>query len=186
MNKLADIFDGWNGYQTSLLHAVTPLTPEQLKWKPAEGRRSLGELVRHLSLGRITWFSRMESPGIEAAVARVPTWHSDDDGSRHAAEEAVPCDDAEVLCDWLVLSWRPVERMLNEWTVDDLAETYPHQFRDTEYSISRQWTIWRILSHDIHHGGQIALMLAMQGIDAFELRALGGHIISPPQASQHK
>jgi hypothetical protein len=35
------------------------------------------------------------------------------------------------------------------------------------------------MSHDVHHGGQLAMMLAMQGVDAFELRALGGHIIEP-------
>jgi hypothetical protein len=38
------------------------------------------------------------------------------------------------------------------------------------------------MSHDIHHGGQLALMLSMQGIDAFELRALGGHITVPDLA----
>ena len=35
------------------------------------------------------------------------------------------------------------------------------------------------MAHDIHHGGQIARILAEQGIDAFELRGLGGHIVSP-------
>jgi uncharacterized damage-inducible protein DinB len=39
------------------------------------------------------------------------------------------------------------------------------------------------MSHDIHHGGQLALMLGMQGIEAFELRALGGHIVAPELAT---
>ncbi|HEX5243628.1 MAG TPA: hypothetical protein VFW23_10245, partial [Tepidisphaeraceae bacterium] len=42
---LSQIFDGWNGYQTSLLRAIEPLTPEQLAWRVAEGRRSIGELT---------------------------------------------------------------------------------------------------------------------------------------------
>ena len=50
----------------------------------------------------------------------------------------------------------------------------------TDYLVSRQWTVWRILSHDMHHGGQIAMMLAIQGIEAPELRTLGGHIVEPP------
>ncbi len=65
MTKLAEIFDGWNGYQTSLLHAVAPLTSPQLAWRPAADRRSTGELIRHLSLGRITWLARMDAPGME-------------------------------------------------------------------------------------------------------------------------
>ena len=64
MHKLAQVLEGWDGYQTSLLHATAPLTNEQLSWRPAPGRRSLGELARHISMGRITWLCRMGAPGI--------------------------------------------------------------------------------------------------------------------------
>jgi uncharacterized damage-inducible protein DinB len=178
MHKLGRILEGWDGYQTSLLHAVTPLTSEQLSWRPAPGRRSPGELVRHLSMGRITWLSRMGAPGMHMVAQRVPRWHTDDDGTRRAAEESVPSDDATALGEWLALSWQPIQRMLEQWTVDDLFQTYPL----AEYVVSRQWTIWRIMSHDIHHGGQLATMLALQNIDAVELRAMGGHVILPPDA----
>jgi len=166
MHKLAKIFEGWNGYQTSLLHAVTPLTTEQLSWRPAPDRRSVGELIRHMSLGRITWFSRIGVPGIDVIAHRVPRWHTDGDGAQHAVEESVLCDQAVVLAEWLTLSWQPIQRMLDEWNVDDLFQTYPHRFRGVDYEISRQWTVWRIMSHDMHHGGQLAMMLAMQGVDA--------------------
>lgn len=182
MYKLARVFEGWDGYQTSLLHAVMPLTSEQLSWRPAPGRRSLGELIRHLSLGRITWFTRMGAPGSDAIAQQVPRWDTDPDGARHVIEESVPCNQAIILADWLTLSWQPIQRVLDEWTVDELFQTYAHRFRGTGYVISRQWTLWRICSHDIQHGGQIAMMLAIQGIEALELRALGGHIISPPTA----
>lgn len=95
-------------------------------------------------------------------------------------EEAVTCDDSHALAEWLASSWDSINESLNAWTVDDLFQTYPHRFRGTDYLISRQWTLWRIMSHDIHHGGQLALLLAMQGIPAFELRSLGGHITEPP------
>ena len=130
-------------------------------------------------MGRITWLCRMAAPGIDTVVQRVPRRHTDDDGSRRVAEESVPCDDAALLAEWLALSWQPIQRVLEEWTVDDLFHTYLLD----EYVVSRQWTIWRIMSHDIHHGGQLATMLALQGIDAFELRELGGHVISLPIAN---
>lgn len=182
MHKLAEIFDGWNGYQISLLHAVSPLTAEQLSWRPAPDRRSVGELIRHISLGRITWFSRMAAPGIQKVAQCIPRWDTDGDGSQHPVEESVPCDQVSLLEEWLTLSWDPVQRVLNEWTVEDLFQTYPHRFRGVDYAISRQWTVWRIMSHDMHHGGQLAMMLGIQGIEAVELRALGGHVISPPVA----
>jgi len=179
MDKLARILEGWDGYQRSLLHAVTSLTSAQLCWRPAPGRRSLGELARHISMGRITWLSRMSAPGIDSVAQLVPRWHVEDDGTRRVEEESVPCEDAALLVEWLALSWQPIQRLLEEWTIDDLFHTY----RLAEYVVSRQWTLWRIMSHDIHHGGQMATLLALQEIDAFELRALGGHVISQPIAN---
>jgi uncharacterized damage-inducible protein DinB len=183
MHKLAQLFDGWNGYQTSLVHAVAPLTAEQLSWRPAPDRRSAGELVRHICLGRITWFSRIGAPGADEVASRVPRWYTDGDGARHVAEESVPCDRSSLLTDWLALTWQPIQRLLEQWTVDDLFQTYPHRFRGIDYVVSRQWTVWRMMSHDIHHGGQLAILLALQGIEAFELRALGGHITVPALAA---
>jgi uncharacterized damage-inducible protein DinB len=182
MQTLRDIYEGWDGYQTSLLHAIEPLTAEQLRWRLSPDRRSVGELVRHISLGRITWFARIKPPGMDEVSTKIPKWYTDADGARHAVEKYVPSDDPTTLREWLALSWQPIERMLNEWTMDDLPRTFPHRFRGVDYAMKNQWVIWRMLSHDCHHGGQIAMMLAIQGIDAPELRLLGGHIIEPARA----
>jgi uncharacterized damage-inducible protein DinB len=69
-----------------------------------------------------------------------------------------------------------IETTLNAWTVADLAQTYPHIREGKIYAVARQWTIWRIMSHDLHHGGQLALMLGLQGIDVPELGDKGGHL----------
>ncbi|MGJ5817162.1 DinB family protein [Paludibaculum fermentans] len=176
-HKLATIYEGWDGYQTSLVRAAALLTSEHLAWRPAPGRRSIGEIFRHISLGRITWLDRMKAPGIDLVAERVPQWRYDNDGTRCVAEESVASDDPAVLDEWLQGSWQPIQRLLEEWTVDDLFETYLLD----GYLISRQWTIWRLLSHDTHHGGQLAALLAVKDIDASDLREQGGHIIMPPR-----
>ena len=61
--SLAALLDGWQGYETSLEHAIAPLSAAQLRWRPAPGLRSVGELVRHISLGRLMWLLRMDAPG---------------------------------------------------------------------------------------------------------------------------
>lgn len=179
MHKLSRILEGWDGYQTSLQRAAAPLTSEQLNWRPAPDRRTTGELLRHICMGRITWLDRMKAPGIEPVAARVPKWVYDEDGTRAVAEEAVPADAPASLNEWLALSWQPIHRLLEEWTVDDLFETQ----EIFDYVVSRQWMIWRILSHDTHHGGQLAALLALQGIEAPDLREQGGHIVIPPRKS---
>lgn len=181
--SLATVFDGWDGYQTSLVHAVAPLAPAQLSWRPAPQLRSVGELVRHISLGRVAWFRRMDAPGSAQLAGQVGVWQEDGDGNRQIVESAIDiAGDAAKLVEWLQATWEMIAQTLESWDVAGLAQTYRHTWNEQTYAISRQWTVWRILAHDIHHGGELSLMLGMQGIEAFELSALGGHITLPPLA----
>jgi uncharacterized damage-inducible protein DinB len=182
-NSLANVYDGWQGYNTSLVHAVQSLTPEQLAWRPAPGFRSVGELARHISLGRLAWFLRMGAPRSAELAGRISQWESDPHGNRYIIEEAVEiAGQASELVRWLEDTWGMVEETLESWTVADLARSFRHTWRGGTYAVPYQWTIWRIMVHDIHHGGELALMLGMQGIETFELGALGGHIVEPPLA----
>ncbi|HLJ56738.1 MAG TPA: DinB family protein [Chthonomonadaceae bacterium] len=183
-DSLAVVFDGWNGYNTSIVRAIEPLTADQLAFRPFEGQNSVGEIARHIALGRIGWFLRMDAPQSFELAADIPEWTTDRDGNRHIVESAIPItQSAGDLAAWLNTSWRMVEATLNAWTVGDLTETYRHTYWGKAYEVSRQWTLWRIMAHDIHHGGQLTILLGMQGIEALELIALGGHIIEPPLAS---
>jgi uncharacterized damage-inducible protein DinB len=183
MQSLTAVYDGWQGHQTRLVHAIESLTAEQLRWRPAENLNSVGELARHISLGRMTWFVRMDAPGSAELAAQITDWQQDDDGNRYINESALPiAEQADQLVHWLEASWQMIESTLNSWTVADLAQTYRHKWNGNVYVVSRQWTIWRILTHDVHHGGQLALMLGTQGIPVFELGDLFGHITLPPLA----
>jgi uncharacterized damage-inducible protein DinB len=182
-NFLMNVFEGWDGYQQSLVGAVAPLTSEQLDWRPAQHLRSTGELIRHIALGRIDWFLRLDAPGVRELAAQIEEWDEDPHGNRYVREEAIPITgQAAGLVRWLEATWEVIDGTLRTWTVDDLSKTYRHTWRGNVYAVSYQWTIWRIMAHDIHHGGELVLMLGMQGIENFELGDLGGHIIEPPLA----
>lgn len=180
---LLSVFDGWDGHETSIVNAVEPLTREQLVWRPDAELRSVGEVIRHLALGRIDWLLRMDAPGIQELAARISTWDQDPHGNKYVIEDAVVgADDAAELLKWLDASGQVIDKTLKTWTVDDLKKTYRHTWRGDTYAVSRQWTTFRIMEHDFHHGGELALMLGMQGISAFELGDLGGHITELPLA----
>jgi len=96
-------------------------------------------------------------------------------------EEEIPCDQAAVLAS----GWRSPgthTTHLDEWTVDDLFQTYPHRFRGTDYSVSRQWTVVANLSHDIHHGGNRHDARDARHRSA-RVTSAGRHIITPALAS---
>jgi uncharacterized damage-inducible protein DinB len=180
-SSLIAVFDGWSGYNQSIINAVELLTPELLRWRPAEKLYSIGELVRHISLGRMIWFMRMDAPGSAEATSHISEWEQDSDGNRVILEESIAItEQPQELIRWLNLTWQMIEITINSWNIDDLSQTYPHRWIGKTYAVSRQWTIWRVMSHDIHHGGELSLMLGMKGIQAFELSDLFGHIVLPP------
>jgi uncharacterized damage-inducible protein DinB len=180
MDSLCKVFEGWEGYNTSLIHAVEPLTADQLQFRPVASMRSVGEVAAHIALGRIDWFRRMSAPGSADLVQQLVN-----DGlmSGDRIDETPIANDVAAIVGWLTRSWEMVARTLAEWTVVDLAKWYPHTYRDRTYAVSRQWTIWRIMAHDIHHGGQLSMMLAMPGIEPDELTGLGGHLTEVPLVS---
>jgi uncharacterized damage-inducible protein DinB len=141
--------------------------------------RSVGEVAAHISIGRIEWFHRMGAPGSSELAAKAREFQTSSESA-----ERVLAGSAGELTRWLELSWNMVARTLETWTVGDLALTYRHPYQGKIYAVSRQWTIWRIMSHDIHHGGQLTIMLGAQGIVPLELAELGGHLTLPPLADE--
>jgi uncharacterized damage-inducible protein DinB len=185
VHSLATVYAGWDGYRQSIVQAVAPLTMEQLNWRPATNMRSAGEIARHIALGSINWFMRMDAPGSRVLAAQIPGWEEDPHGNRYVIESSLEiAGNAGELVRWLTASGQMITDTLNAWTVDDLQKTYRHTWRGTTYAVSRQWTIWRIMAHDLHHGGELSVLLGMQGIENFELGGLGGHITEPARADQ--
>jgi uncharacterized damage-inducible protein DinB len=170
--SLQMVYDGWEGYQVSIVDAIRGLSSKQLAYRPAPNLRSVGEIACHISLGRIDWFHRMHALGSDEFFKEAEGWEP---------EEAIT-GNAEELVRRLEVSWRIVEKTLNQLTVADLERTYLQPYQGKAYAVSYQWTIWRIMAHDIHHGGQIAVMLGVLGIDIPELGDLGGHLTEPPVA----
>jgi uncharacterized damage-inducible protein DinB len=179
-DSLMRVYEGWDGYRQSIVKSVAPLSAEQLAWRPSANLRSVGELVRHIALGPINWFLRMEAPGSRELAGRISAWDEDPHGNRYIVEEAIAiAGQAAELVGWLEASRQMIDQTLKAWTVDDLKKTYRHTWRGSTYAISRQWTLWRIMAHDLHHGGELVVMLGMQGLANFELGDLGGHVVEP-------
>ncbi len=61
--SLKRAFEGWEGHQLAERQAVVALTPEQLAFRPRPDLRSMGELVSHISFGRLDRFHRMGAQG---------------------------------------------------------------------------------------------------------------------------
>jgi uncharacterized damage-inducible protein DinB len=180
--SLLTIYNGWAGHQTALVNAVTPLTAEQLAWRGAPHLRSTGSLIVHIALGRVFWFH--DTLGVESAA--VDEWLAEstsgpDSDGQYSVDQSVRRNSAALVAG-LEASWSMIEGVLSSWTIDDLDRSYQDPYEGKTYVVPYRWVLWRVMSHDIHHGGELAFALGMQGISIPDLGDQGGHLTQVPEA----
>jgi len=157
---LAPLYKGWDGYQRHLVEALAPLAPEQLALQATPDLRSIGMLATHLVAVRARWLYDVLSEGSEQLIP-IGQWDDADQRARSAAE----------LVGGLATTWNVIDDALHRWTLADLEETLRDVDEDTgeEEIHTRQWVIWHLLEHDLHHGGELSFSLGMHGLAAIDL-----------------
>lgn len=156
---LETFYKGWQDYQLLLIQALTPLTAEQLALRAAPHQRSVGTLAAHIVATRAGWFHEAIDEGSDETA---PMTELDlDETTALTAEE---------LVQGLEVTWRMMTDALARWSPEELARHF--DLTDPEgrtATFTRQWIIWHLLEHDLHHGGEISLTLGMHGLRAPEL-----------------
>ena len=155
---LAALFKGWEEYQGYLPRAVAPLSPDQLELRAAPHLRTIGMLATHIIGARARWFHYGLGEG-DAGIAAMAGWDREGSPTRTAAE----------LTAGLETTARLIQESLARWRPADLAETFEREWGGQRETISRQWVIWHLIEHDLHHGGELSLTLGMHGLAAPDL-----------------
>jgi uncharacterized damage-inducible protein DinB len=153
-SALATFYKGWEVYQEQLTKAITPLTPDQLALQASPHLRSIGVLAAHIIAARVWWFHNLLGEG-SVDIAPMLSWDDDDAPPRSASE----------LVNGLEATWHMIDDALTRWTPADLEQ----RFQRRETTVSRQWIIWHIIEHDLHHGGELSYSLGIYGLAAPDL-----------------
>ena len=152
------IYENWRSYQEKLRDAIASLTDEQLSLQPAPHMWPLGQILQHIISVREGWFSATLQDDDESLSAYM-SWGQRDSPARSAAELARGLDD----------TWAFIEARLHRWTPDDCAKTFPDEWDGQVYEVSRSWVIYHVMEHDLHHGGEVSLILGMNGLPTPDL-----------------
>ncbi|MBV9690671.1 MAG: DUF664 domain-containing protein [Ktedonobacteraceae bacterium] len=156
--SLISVYKGWDTYQHHLVQAVAPLSAEQLALRAAPHLRSVGMLATHIISARVGWFHMVMGEG-NSDVASLANWERANQPVRSAAE----------LVNGLEQSWQVIQDALAQWRTADLEYIFQGTWQGQEYSFSRQWIIWHVIEHDLHHGGELSFSLGMYGIAAIDI-----------------
>ncbi len=152
--SLSIFYKGWDVYQHQLVKAIAPLTPEQLALRSSPQNWSVGMLAAHIVATRVWWFQTRMSEG-SADLAPLETWDQNEAPVRPAAE----------LVEGLEKTWIMIQDALDRWTPADLDTIFPSIGEGT-VARSRQYIIWHVLEHDIHHSGELSSILGAHGLAA--------------------
>lgn len=147
------IYENWRIYHEKLRDCIPPLTDEQLLLQPAAHMWPLGQIVQHIIAVRAGWFSGTLQDD-DKTMNEYMSWGQRDSPARRAVELARSLDE----------TWAFIEARLQRWTPDDCARTFPDEWDGQVYEVSRSWVIYHVMEHDLHHGGEVSLILGMNGL----------------------
>ncbi len=152
-STLEVIYENWQSYHKKLRDCIGLLTNEQLMLQPAPHMWPLDQLAQHIISVRAGWFSGTLQDE-DAAMHEYMLWGQRDSPARSAAE----------LVHGLNETWAFIEARLQRWTPDDCTQTFPDEWDGQVYQVSRSWVIYHVMEHDLHHGGEISLILGINNL----------------------
>ena len=157
---------GWENHQQALVKSIASLSSEQLTLPIAPDQRSIGELLDHMIGARFNWFHLWMGEGDPDL-----DWNDGEDNNEPAVYRAAS------LVAMFEKSWRVISSALDRWTSADLEHLFSppashqawlqKQGLPPEQAHTRQWIVWHVLEHEIHHGGEISLALGTLGLKSF-------------------
>ncbi len=143
----AELFGHWKSVRCGLYEALDKLTDEQLAFTPREGLWSLGKVACHIAEAEEGWFRYV----VTRELADWPEF----------AEEDYPS--VESVNKLLAGVHDRTENYLATVDVLDVDRVITAPWGS---EFSRRWVIWHVMEHEVHHRGEIYLMLGLMGMEA--------------------
>jgi uncharacterized damage-inducible protein DinB len=160
--SVADFYRGWGEYQAKVIRAIAQLDDAQLGLSSAPQLWSVRMLVSHVVAARGWWFHSWMGEG-GAELERYSGWDDLEGSAGRSAPELVR---------GLEETWSRLSPCLERWTAADLDVEFrrpvPNDAGQRPLR-SRQWIVWHMAEHDVHHGGEISLTLGMHGLGGLDL-----------------
>jgi uncharacterized damage-inducible protein DinB len=166
---LKPFYEGWADQHRKLIDSIRPLTPEQMQLRPAPGEWAIWQLASNIAGGRVYWLCSMlgeDDRGlVQALRAGATTGPATTIDLRGWEDDVEHPRTADELVDVLERTWSVVEGCLDRWSLDDLqVEVTSTDAWGQLRTITPGWVLWRLMSHDVHHGSEIALILRVHGL----------------------
>jgi uncharacterized damage-inducible protein DinB len=149
--KLSEIFSHWKQVREDLLSTIDKFDDEELSFVPFESSRSAGQIMLHIGDAEDGWFRRVISQEIDE-------W-PDFDLDYYPTTESIKTKLNEIH--------DRTEMLLGSLELDDLDRVIQSPWSEHRFTLG--WIIWHVLEHEIHHRGELSLILGMLGREGLDV-----------------
>jgi uncharacterized damage-inducible protein DinB len=143
----AEQFAYWKSVRSGLFEALDKLTDDQLAFTPGEGLWSLGKVACHIAEAEEGWFRYV----VTRELADWPEFDPVDYPTVESVKKLLASVHDRTLHYLSTVDAKDLDRMI--------AAPWGPEF-------SLRWVVWHVLEHEIHHRGEIFLMLGLMGMEA--------------------
>lgn len=148
--KLTDFFSNYYTVRAELVDLVKGLTQEQLDWKPANHKNSIGYLLVHIAEAEYWWIT---------LVAMQKEKYVKGCFDRFKAGQPL-----EANLELLERGLADMREYLENEDIEDWDEVF-YEVKGRKEKVSKRWLVWHVVEHQARHRGQILMLMRMQGID---------------------
>lgn len=138
----------WSGIREGLYQALDLFTDEQLSFTPAEGLWSIGQVALHIAGAEEGWFRFI-------VTRELDDWPEDYSLEEYPTMAAVK----ELLQE----THGRTEAYLATIDQDEMERIIEAPW-GVKFPV--RWAVWHVLEHEIHHRGEMFLMLGILGKEA--------------------
>lgn len=148
--KLNEVFSLWDHVHDDLLGTLDKFSDAELAFRPFPSSWSVGQIALHIADCSNGWFC--------SALDSATQWPPDISKEEHTTVAAIKAtlDETHVM----------VKGYLEPLTTEDLTRPV-HMPWGEEFTLG--WVIWHVLEHEIHHRGELSLILGMLGREGVDV-----------------
>lgn len=145
-----DFFSHWEQIRTGLIEIINQFHESDLDYKPHSTSWPVGKIALHIASAEEGWFRY-------AVKRKLKNWPEDFRLANYPDKESIIKKLAEVH--------KKTETYLDSLKEADLGNIITTPW---EAEIPLMWIIWHVIEHEIHHRGELSLILGIIGKEGLD------------------
>jgi uncharacterized damage-inducible protein DinB len=149
--KVGALFSHWKQIRSGLLETIDYFDEDQLDYVPFSGSWSVAEIMLHIADAEDGWFRHVVTRELDAWPSHYTLENYSDRAAIKRALEDVH---------------QRTEAYLESLTASDLEKVVETPWGEP---IPLRWIVWHVLEHEVHHRGELSLLLGLLGTKGLDV-----------------